>query len=236
SACDVTSLSANIAEVAAMSDLAFRTRFRSSCESSPSSTLPVWKRYRGTSELILDTNSEEEEDGEVEESSDSDSESEDEGPTAGDEGLAVEDEGLAAGDEGPGMRVKSLGLGGDEAVPEGQQQAAPVMETTMGEPLGLGYEALRRREIASRENHMPSDGRSYIDVPAYPPPAPPVQTPPPLEWLFGLLPTSSAPSVVPSPISSSMISLIIPSLVASPTTAKAEGFLAELGAQVEMQG
>ncbi|GJS56832.1 hypothetical protein Tco_0651616 [Tanacetum coccineum] len=33
-----------------------------------------------------------------------------------------------------------------------------------------------------------------------------------------------------------MITLTIPSLVASPATAKAEGFLTELGAQVEMQG
>ncbi|GJW84900.1 hypothetical protein Tco_0158045 [Tanacetum coccineum] len=33
-----------------------------------------------------------------------------------------------------------------------------------------------------------------------------------------------------------MIPLIIPSLVASPATAKTEGFLIELGTQVEMQG
>ncbi|GKC50109.1 hypothetical protein Tco_1072854 [Tanacetum coccineum] len=45
-------LSASIAEVAAMSDSAFRKRFRSSYESSPSSSpldLPLRKRYRGTS-------------------------------------------------------------------------------------------------------------------------------------------------------------------------------------------
>ncbi|GKF31070.1 hypothetical protein Tco_0100868, partial [Tanacetum coccineum] len=146
----------SLPEVAVMPDLAFHKRFRSSCDSSPSSTLPVLKRYRGTSELILDTDSEEEEDEKVEESSDSDSESEDEGPTIGDEGLAAGDEGLAAGDEGPGMGVESLGLGGDEAVPEGQQQASPVVKTAMGEPLGLGYGALGCREIASREDQMPS--------------------------------------------------------------------------------
>ncbi|GKB99904.1 hypothetical protein Tco_0986041 [Tanacetum coccineum] len=178
-------LSANIAEVAAMSDSAFRKRFRSS---------PLTR-----------------EDEEVDESSDSDSESEDaedEAPTAEDGGPALGDEGLAAGDEDPNMRVESLGLGGEEAIPKGQQRAAPVVETAASEPLGLGYGALRRWEIASREGQMPSvfelgqgsgfvpeperpervsvlrqptlttwidleDGRVYIGVPAYPPPAPP---------------------------------------------------------------
>nr|GEW01881.1 hypothetical protein [Tanacetum cinerariifolium] len=57
-------LSASRAKVAAMSDLAFHKRFRSPYDSSPSPTLPVWKRYRGTSELILDTDSEEDEEAE----------------------------------------------------------------------------------------------------------------------------------------------------------------------------
>ncbi|GJU72980.1 hypothetical protein Tco_1264385, partial [Tanacetum coccineum] len=52
--------------------------------------------------------------------------------------------------------VKSLGLGGDAVVPESQQQAASVVETAMGEPLGLGYGALRRQEIALGEGQMPS--------------------------------------------------------------------------------
>ncbi|GKF87240.1 hypothetical protein Tco_0258117, partial [Tanacetum coccineum] len=96
-------------------------------------------RSRGTPELVDDDeeDEEEDEDEEVEESLDSD-----------------RDEGLAAGDEGPGMRVESLGLGGDKAVPEVQQRAAPVVETAVGEPLGLGYRELRRREIASREGQM----------------------------------------------------------------------------------
>nr|GFC28308.1 hypothetical protein [Tanacetum cinerariifolium] len=64
----------------------------------------------------------EEEDKEVEESSDSDSESEDaeeEGHITEDDDPAAGDEGLAAGDEGPDMGVESLGLGWNEAVPEG---------------------------------------------------------------------------------------------------------------------
>ncbi|GJZ98610.1 hypothetical protein Tco_0671063 [Tanacetum coccineum] len=196
---------------------------------------------------------------------------EDEGPTTEDEDPAAGDEGLAAGDEGPGMRVESLSLGGDEAVPEGQQRAAPVVETAVGEPLGLGYGALRCQEIALGEGQMPNvfevdqssisvpeherpervsalrqptlttwidleDGIAYIDVPAYPPPAPPVQTPPFPEWSSGSLPVSPAPSIFPSPVSSPMIPLTVPSPVASPATAEIEGFLTELGARVEMQG
>nr|GFC16864.1 hypothetical protein [Tanacetum cinerariifolium] len=148
-------LSAGIAEEAAMSDSAFCKMFRSSNDSLPSPTLLVWKRYRGTTELILDTNSEEDE--EVEESLDSDSvseDTEDEGPTLENKDLVTGDEGLIAGDEGPDMRVESHGLEDEghrvesdghflreegEAVPEGQQQAALVVGTAASAPLGLGY-------------------------------------------------------------------------------------------------
>ncbi|GJS22904.1 hypothetical protein Tco_0451536 [Tanacetum coccineum] len=100
--------------------------------------------FLGTSELVEDDKEEdeEEEDKEVEESLDSNIESEDaedEGPTVEDEEPAARDEGLVAGDEGPSMRVESLGLGGDEAVPEVQQQAALFVKIAVGEPLRLGY-------------------------------------------------------------------------------------------------
>ncbi|GKD03503.1 hypothetical protein Tco_1178477, partial [Tanacetum coccineum] len=101
----------------------------------------------------------EEEDEEIEDSSDSNSESEDaagEGSTAEDEDPAARDEGLSAGDEGPGMSDESLSLGGDEVVPKGQQRATPVVETAMGEPLRLGYRALRHWEIALGDSRMPS--------------------------------------------------------------------------------
>nr|GEW16641.1 retrovirus-related Pol polyprotein from transposon TNT 1-94 [Tanacetum cinerariifolium] len=239
-------LSAGIAEVAAMFDSAFRKRFRSFYDSSPSPTLLVRKRYRDTFEIILDTDSEEDE--KVHESLDSDSVSEDaevEGPTTEDGDPAAGDEGLAAGDEGPGEEEE------EEAVPEGQQHAASVVGTVVSVHLGLGYGVLRRRELALGEDHVystfevsqgsgsaleperskrvsasrqptlttwtdPKDGMIYIDVPAYLPPVPPAQTPPSPEWSSGLFPISPAPSIVPSPISSPMISLIIPSPIASP--------------------
>ncbi|GKG11334.1 hypothetical protein Tco_0342734, partial [Tanacetum coccineum] len=108
-------LSASIAKVAAMSDSAFCKRFRSSYNSSPSSSppdLPSQKRYRGTYELVEDDDEEEddeegydeEEDKEIEDCSDFDrvsEDAEDEGPTAEDEDPATGDEGLVTGDEGP---------------------------------------------------------------------------------------------------------------------------------------
>nr|GEW16515.1 hypothetical protein [Tanacetum cinerariifolium] len=107
-------LSTGIAKVAAMFDLAFRKRFRSSYDSLPLLTLPVRKRYRGTSKLILGTDNEKDE--EVDESSDSDSESEDveeKGPTAEHEDPAAEDEGLAVRVEGPNVDDESYGLDGE---------------------------------------------------------------------------------------------------------------------------
>ncbi|GKC77249.1 hypothetical protein Tco_1128023, partial [Tanacetum coccineum] len=152
-----------------------------------------------------------------------------------------------------------------------QQQAAPVMGTAVSAPLGLGYGALRRRELTLEEDHVyttfevgqgsgsapeferpervaasrqptlttwtdPEDGMVYIDVPTYPLPVPPVQTPPSPKWTSGPLPIYPLPSVVPSPVSSPMIPLTVPSPVATPATAEIEGFLTELGAQVKMQG
>ncbi|GJZ35768.1 hypothetical protein Tco_0581585 [Tanacetum coccineum] len=234
-------LSASIVEVAAMSDSAF---------------------------LKDSKEDDDEEDKEIEESLDSDSVSEDskdEGSTVKDEDPAAGDEGLAARVEGPytddesyglddescglddeGHSVKSNGLGLEEeekAVPGGQQQAALVVRAAVSAPLGLGYKASRRRELALEEDQTthtstwtdPKDGMVYIDVPTYPPPAPPVQTPPSPEWTSSSLPISPSPSVVPSPASSPMIPLTAPSPVALPATAETEGFLTKLGAQVQMQ-
>nr|GEZ57608.1 hypothetical protein [Tanacetum cinerariifolium] len=176
-------LSAGIAEVAAMSDLTFNKKFRSSYDSSPSSTLPVRKRYRGTSELILDTDSEEDE--EVEESLDSDSESKDaeeEGLTAEDEDPATGDKGLAAKDEGPGIGVESHGLGD-----EGQRVESDRF-------------SLKEEEVVPK-----------------------------------------APSIVLSLIPSPMISLNIPSLIASPVATSTATILVdedqfiEIALQQELQ-
>ncbi|GKC81043.1 hypothetical protein Tco_1136760 [Tanacetum coccineum] len=89
------------------------------------------------------------------------------------------------------------------------EQAASAMDTAMGEPLGLGYGALRRHELAVEEDRVPStfevdskDGRVYTDIPAYVPSVAPVQTPPSPEWLSGSLLISPSSTVALSPIAS----------------------------------
>ncbi|GKB01874.1 hypothetical protein Tco_0829918 [Tanacetum coccineum] len=256
-------LSASIAAVESMSESMFCRRFRSSYESSSSVSppdLPSQKHYRGMSELVEDTEEDDDkENEEIKDSLDSDSVSEDakdEGSTAEDEDPAAGDEGLAAGVEGPGtddksyslddeshgldnegQNVESDGLGLEEekeAVPEGQQQASPVVRET---GYGSAPESKRPERVSAFRQPIlttwtdPEDGMVYIDVPTYPPPAPPVQTPPLPEWMSGLLTISLSPSVVPSPISSPMIPLTAPLPIASPAMTETKGFLTELGAQ-----
>ncbi|GJV21967.1 hypothetical protein Tco_1370987 [Tanacetum coccineum] len=242
----------------------FRSSYKSSPSSSPPD-IPSRKRYQGMSKLVEDDEEEDdeedddEEDEEIEKSLDYDSmskDAEDGGPSVEDEDPVVRDEGLAAGDKGPSMGVESHGL--DD---EGHIMSTPlrlgygalrrrelaleedhVYSTfEVGQDSGSVPEPERPERVsASRQPSLttwtdPKDGMVYIDVHAYPPPAPPVQTPPLPEWSSGLLPISPSPSIIPLPISSPMIPLTVPSPVDTPATAKTKGFLTELGAQVEMQ-
>ncbi|GJZ10000.1 hypothetical protein Tco_0544759 [Tanacetum coccineum] len=171
-------MSTRIAEAATLSLSSFCKRYRSSYETpSPSSspTLPVRKRYRGTSELILDIDSEWDKLGDEDTKEDEENESldlDDEREVQGldNEGQGLDDEGQGLEEECPGIEEE------EEATPEGQQQAVLVVDTTTSKPLGLGYGAAR------------------------PPPAAPIQTPPSLEWSLGSLPVSPSSIVVPSPI------------------------------------
>ncbi|GJZ18901.1 hypothetical protein Tco_0555491 [Tanacetum coccineum] len=109
-----------------------------------------------------------------EDAEDEGSTTEDEDPAARDEGLAMGVEGLGMDDESYGLddeshgmddegrglddenhSVESDGLGlekEEEVVPGSQQQAALVVGTTVSAPLGLRYGALRRRELALKED------------------------------------------------------------------------------------
>ncbi|GKC89615.1 hypothetical protein Tco_1150264, partial [Tanacetum coccineum] len=207
-------MSARIAEAAALSPSSFRKRYRSSYETpSPSSslTLPIRKRYQGTSELVEDTE---------DESSDSDTERE-----------GLEDEGPGSEDEGPGSEEEE-----EEATPEGQQQAVLVMDTAADEPLGLGYRALRRQETPTPRPRVratwvdPVDGIVYTDILVdVPPVRVPVQTPPSPEWSSGSLPVSPSSPAVPT---------LVASLVTTPaaTIAVGEDEFLEVGAQLELHG
>ncbi|GKF41309.1 hypothetical protein Tco_0124651 [Tanacetum coccineum] len=149
-------LSTSMAEVAAMSESALRKRFWSSCESSPPD-LSLRKRYCGTSELIEGSEEDDdEEDEEIEESMDSNSVSEDakdEGPTTEDEDPAAEDKGLTAEVEGPGMDDEDYDLD-DETHGRDDEGRALVVGTTVSAPLGIGYGALRHRELALEEGDV----------------------------------------------------------------------------------
>ncbi|GKB16753.1 hypothetical protein Tco_0850676 [Tanacetum coccineum] len=178
-------MSARIVKIIALSLYSFCKRYRSSYETSSSSylTLLVRKRYRGTSELILDTDSEEdelrEEDTEEDESSDADDERED-------------DEGQGLEDEGPNMKEE------EEASPEAKHRAlestekiAPstyeVGQSSKSVPEQEGFE----RIFAFRQPTLviwvdPEDNRVYTDIPTYVPLAALVQTPSSLEWFRSL--------------------------------------------------
>ncbi|GJV07756.1 putative reverse transcriptase domain-containing protein [Tanacetum coccineum] len=103
--------SARVAEAMALSDSAFRKRYKSSYEtpsSSLSPTLPVRKRYRGTSELILDTDSEGDKLGDE----DTEEDMEDESQGLDDESQSLDNESQGLEDDGPRMEEE------EEAAPE----------------------------------------------------------------------------------------------------------------------
>ncbi|GKB06042.1 hypothetical protein Tco_0834275 [Tanacetum coccineum] len=213
-------MSARIAEATALSLSSFCKRYRSSYETpSPSSspTLPIRKRYQGTSERVEDTE---------DESSDSDTKRE------------------GSEDEGPGSEEEK-----EEAAPEGQQ-ALRCRELALGEgsmpsKFEIGQSSrsvLEKQRIEETPAPRPSvhatwvdpvDDILYTDILIYVPPIHvPVQTPPSPEWSSSSLPVSPSSLAVPTPVASPADS----SPVASPATVEAESFLAELGAQVELQG
>ncbi|GJW00833.1 hypothetical protein Tco_1556084 [Tanacetum coccineum] len=167
----------------ALSPTSFSKRYISSYETSSSSvspasspTLPIRKRYRGTSEPILDT--------------------ETEGDELKAEGTGSESE--ESKDEGPGSKSK-------EAASKGQQQqAVPIEETAADKPLGLGYGAARRRVLELVKGHVPStyeDDTVYIDIEFDAPPVcAPFQTPTLPDGSSGSLPVS--PASLSSPVAS----------------------------------
>ncbi|GKB12967.1 hypothetical protein Tco_0846890 [Tanacetum coccineum] len=107
---------AHVAEAAALSPSSFYKRYRSSYETSSSSSLtfPVRKRYRDTSELILDSDSEGDELGDV----DIDEDEEDESSDADDEGHGSDDESRGLDDESYSIESDGLGLKEEEeAIP-----------------------------------------------------------------------------------------------------------------------
>nr|GEZ42535.1 hypothetical protein [Tanacetum cinerariifolium] len=139
----------------------------------------------------------------------------------------------------------------EEDAPEGQQPVVQAADTAVGEPLGLGYMALRRCELSTDEGQVPSTfdvrqssrsvpehqgaGRiSAFREPTLTPPIPSllsIGTPSSPEWSSGSFPVSPLSLVISTPVASTATS----SPAASPDTVKAEDFTAELGAQERLE-
>nr|GEV16990.1 hypothetical protein [Tanacetum cinerariifolium] len=202
--------------------------------SSSSLTLLVQKRYRGTTELILDTDSE----GDELANEDTEEDVEDESQGLDDEGQGLDDEGQGLDDEGQGLEDEGPSME-EEVAPEGQQQAVPVVDTAASEPLGQSSRSVPEQEGVERISAFrqptlvtwvdPADGTVYTDIPNYVPLAAPVQTPPSLEWSLGSLPVSPLSLVVPSPIAS-------PVATPAATISVDEDQFIKVGAQLELHG
>ncbi|GJW47635.1 hypothetical protein Tco_0079281 [Tanacetum coccineum] len=251
--------SARVTEAMALLDSAFRKRYRYSYKtpsSSSSLAFPVWKRYRATSELILDTDSEEDEIRDKDTDEDEGHGLDDKDHSLDDEGHGLDDKDHSLDDEGHSLDEEGLGLEGSKEEGYGalRRRELAVEEDQVyntfevGQGFGFLPEPERpKRVLALRQPTLttwidPEDGIAYIDVPAYLPPAPPAQTPPSPEWSSGSLPVSPAPSVIPSPIPSRMISLTVPSPIASPvatstaTISVDEDQFIKVGAQLKLYG
>ncbi|GKE71871.1 hypothetical protein Tco_1529943, partial [Tanacetum coccineum] len=91
----------------------------------------------------------------------------DEGHKLDDKSRLLEDESHGLDDEGHGVESDRLGLE-EETGPKGQQRAALVVETAASEPLELRYGALRRRELAAKEDQIHNKfevGQGYGSLP-----------------------------------------------------------------------
>ncbi|GJX10951.1 hypothetical protein Tco_0200810 [Tanacetum coccineum] len=234
-------ISARVTEAMALSPSSFRKRYKSSYETlsssaSPASspTLPIWKRYRGTFEPILDTE------------------------TKGDESEAK-----GTGSESEESEDKGPSSESEEAEPKGQQQqTVSVEDTTADEPLGLGYGVARRQALELAKDTTrntfkvglssrsvpdqlvanptprllvrpkwvdPKDGIVYLDIKFNPPSQAPVLTPASPERSSGSLPVSPASLTVPLPVPSPVTTL-------EATIAVDEDEFLEVGMQLELHG
>ncbi|GJR74692.1 hypothetical protein Tco_0087057 [Tanacetum coccineum] len=144
-----------------------------------------------------------------------------------------EADGVGSGSEESGDKSFDLEEEEEEATPEGQQQTVPVEDTAVDEPFGLGYEALRRHELALGEGSVPStfeigqSSRSVLKheeaerVSAF-------RQPTLVTWVD---PEDVSPSfpVVPSPIAS-------PATTSRSTISVDEDQFLEVGTQLELYG
>ncbi|GJY25791.1 hypothetical protein Tco_0400517 [Tanacetum coccineum] len=171
----------------ALSLSSFCKRYRSSYETlspSPSSTLPVRKRYRGTSQLIEDTKGESskpdsEREGSEDESLDSDDER---------EGYGLDDEAVSK-PLGPRYRAARR-----RALESTKEITPSTYEVRQRSRSVLEHEGAKRVSAFRQPTFVTwvdlEDGKVYTDISIYTPPVAPVLTPPSSEWSSGSLPVS----------------------------------------------
>nr|GEW31304.1 hypothetical protein [Tanacetum cinerariifolium] len=187
-------------KAAALSPSAFCKRCRSSYETSSSSpsAIPLRKSYRGTSELVEDT--------------------EDESLDSGTEREGSEDKSHGSEDEGPGLKDKGPGLEEEEeaalrrrelAVREGKMTS--TFEVGQSSRSVLEHEGAERVSAFKQSTLVtwvdPKDGRVYTNILTYVQPSALVQTMPSPEWSSGSLPVSPSSPTVLTPIASPMTTL-----------------------------
>ncbi|GJW79375.1 hypothetical protein Tco_0141057 [Tanacetum coccineum] len=166
-----------VAEAMTLSDSTFRKRYRSSYETlSQSPTLLVWKRYRGTSELILDIASEGDKLGDEDIKEDGEDESSD----IGDKGERSKDEVLSLERGGGGYTRGSAASSPDC----GYSREWAFRSWIRGiEMTWIGF----KRGLSSQYPTLATwvdleDGRVYTKILTYAPPVVLVQTPPSPKW------------------------------------------------------
>ncbi|GJV50198.1 hypothetical protein Tco_1440410 [Tanacetum coccineum] len=118
----------------------------------------------------------------------------------------------------PTLLLQKSSKSEEAASEDQQQQAVPVEDTTVDEPLGLGYGATRRRALELAETtdetttprlpvhttwEDPMDGIVYTNIKyVMPLLRAPVQTRASPEWSSGSLPISPASLTIPTPVAS----------------------------------
>ncbi|GJS78406.1 hypothetical protein Tco_0728287 [Tanacetum coccineum] len=204
-------LSARVTKAMILSDLAFRKRYRSSYKTpSPSLTLPVRKRYRCTSELILDTETEDDE---------------------------LEAQGAGSVLVEVTTAYRPLGLGYEAARHRTLELAKEIAPSTF--EVGQSSRSVPDQQVADETPTPripmrttwinPEDSIVYLDIEIDPRSCAPVQTSASPEWSSGSLPVLPASLTIPSPIAS---------LVTTPATTITvdEDEFLEVGAQLELHG
>ncbi|GJY98240.1 hypothetical protein Tco_0515150 [Tanacetum coccineum] len=144
---------------------------------------------------------------------------EDKGLTTGVEGPDMDDKGYGLDDESRGIDEEGHSIDSDGLGLEEEEEAVPGEEGDVYSTFEVG-----QGSVSAPESERPERVSTFRQ------PTLTTWTDPKDDiWFISISPS---PSDDPSPISSPMIPLTVPSLIATPAAVKTEGFLTELGVQL----